>query len=120
MRSCRRSSVCRACRSRTNRARSFAARPSASPTKLPKRSTDRIGPVPHGIGTRAEPRDARQVEQWAKFQEFTPMIPYEVDPSLHPAEPATDTLVDGFSPPPGADAPLAPEPAITTGNPPPV
>ncbi len=27
------------------------------------------------------------------------MIPYEVDPSLHPAEPAPARLDDGFSPP---------------------
>lgn len=29
------------------------------------------------------------------------MIPYEVDPSLHPAEPAPPQLDDGFSPPEG-------------------
>jgi hypothetical protein len=28
------------------------------------------------------------------------MIPYEVDPSLHPAEPVPPQLEDGFSPPP--------------------
>jgi hypothetical protein len=35
------------------------------------------------------------------------MIPYEVDPSLHPAEPAPPQLDDGFSPPmaDGADKP---------------
>jgi hypothetical protein len=27
------------------------------------------------------------------------MIPYEVDPSLHPAQPAPPQLDDGFSPP---------------------
>ena len=27
------------------------------------------------------------------------MIPYEVDPSLHPAEPTPPRLDDGFSPP---------------------
>lgn len=27
------------------------------------------------------------------------MIPYQVDPSLHPAEPAPPQLDDGFSPP---------------------
>lgn len=27
------------------------------------------------------------------------MIPYEVDPSLHTADPAQDSLADGFSPP---------------------
>ena len=27
------------------------------------------------------------------------MIPYQVDPSLHPAEPAPTQLDDGFSPP---------------------
>ncbi|HYF43826.1 MAG TPA: hypothetical protein VEA35_15465 [Ramlibacter sp.] len=27
------------------------------------------------------------------------MIPYDVDPSLHPAEPAPPQLDDGFSPP---------------------
>jgi len=27
------------------------------------------------------------------------MIPYEVDPSLHPARPAPEQLDDGFSPP---------------------
>lgn len=32
------------------------------------------------------------------------MIPYQIDPSLHPAEPAPPQLDDGFSPP-------APEPA---------
>lgn len=38
------------------------------------------------------------------------MIPYEVDPSLHPAEPASPTLDDGFAPP-QATAAEAPEPA---------
>ena len=38
------------------------------------------------------------------------MIPYEVDPSLHPAEPAPPQLDDGFSPP-------APEPSNTTAPP---
>ena len=28
------------------------------------------------------------------------MIPYDLDPSLHTAEPAPKTLDDGFSPPP--------------------
>lgn len=28
------------------------------------------------------------------------MIPYDIDPSLHPAEPAPPQLDDGFSPPP--------------------
>lgn len=34
------------------------------------------------------------------------MIPYDVDPSLHPAEPAPPTLDDGFAPPqaPAAEA----------------
>jgi hypothetical protein len=32
------------------------------------------------------------------------MIPYQVDPSLHPAEPAAQQLDDGFSPPRAADA----------------
>ncbi len=38
------------------------------------------------------------------------MIPYDIDPSLHPAEPAPPQLDDGFSPPPSDeedDAPLA-------------
>lgn len=33
------------------------------------------------------------------------MIPYDIDPSLHPAEPAPDRLDDGFSPPPHDAAP---------------
>jgi hypothetical protein len=28
------------------------------------------------------------------------MIPYQVDPSLHPAQPTAPQLDDGFSPPP--------------------
>ena len=32
------------------------------------------------------------------------MIPYQVDPSLHPAEPAPPQLDDGFSPPRQAQA----------------
>jgi hypothetical protein len=28
------------------------------------------------------------------------MIPYDIDPSLHPAEPTPEKLGDGFSPPP--------------------
>ncbi|WP_167772503.1 hypothetical protein [Ramlibacter henchirensis] len=35
------------------------------------------------------------------------MIPYEVDPSLHPAQPTPPQLDDGFSPPP-ADAEAKP------------
>lgn len=35
------------------------------------------------------------------------MIPYEIDPSLHPAQPAPPQLDDGFSPPP-ADLELKP------------
>lgn len=31
------------------------------------------------------------------------MIPYDIDPSLHPAEPAPPQLDDGFSPPPSDD-----------------
>lgn len=43
------------------------------------------------------------------------MIPYEVDPSLHPAQPAPPQLDDGFSPPqaqtgdPGAPPAAGPE-----------
>jgi hypothetical protein len=33
------------------------------------------------------------------------MIPYEVDPSLHPAQPAPPQLDDGFSPPAAEQAP---------------
>ena len=40
------------------------------------------------------------------------MIPYEVDPSLHPAEPAPPQLDDGFSPP----APDAPAQAVPAGR----
>lgn len=36
------------------------------------------------------------------------MIPYQVDPSLHPAEPAPPRLDDGFSPPHPADAQAKP------------
>ncbi len=42
------------------------------------------------------------------------MIPYEVDPSLHPAEPAPPTLADGFAPPrpvDAADPPVVPHAA---------
>ena len=35
------------------------------------------------------------------------MIPYEVDPSLHPAEPAPPQLDDGFSPPAEPQGPAA-------------
>jgi hypothetical protein len=38
------------------------------------------------------------------------MIPYQVDPSLHPAEPAAPQLDDGFSPPHQAGA--QPRPAV--------
>lgn len=31
------------------------------------------------------------------------MIPYDADPSLHPAQPAPPQLGDGFSPPAGQD-----------------
>ena len=41
------------------------------------------------------------------------MIPYEVDPSLHPAQPAPPQLDDGFSPPgplpPAEGADVAPD-----------
>jgi len=36
------------------------------------------------------------------------MIPYEVDPSLHPAAPAPERLDDGFSPPAEEQAPAVP------------
>ena len=36
------------------------------------------------------------------------MIPYQVDPSLHPAEPAPPQFDDGFSPPPQAHAQAQP------------
>ncbi|HZY19113.1 MAG TPA: hypothetical protein VFE82_11585 [Ramlibacter sp.] len=36
------------------------------------------------------------------------MIPYEVDPSLHPAQPAPAQLDDGCSPPGGTGPALAP------------
>ena len=41
------------------------------------------------------------------------MIPYQVDPSLHPAEPAPAQLDDGCSPPepPAHAKPAQPEPA---------
>ena len=37
------------------------------------------------------------------------MIPYQVDPSLHPAEPAPALLDDGFSPPPHRRAEAEPK-----------
>ena len=40
------------------------------------------------------------------------MIPYEVDPSLHPAEPAQDSLADGFSPRPDAQPAQAQDDAV--------
>ncbi|MGE4239351.1 hypothetical protein [Ramlibacter sp.] len=41
------------------------------------------------------------------------MIPYDIDPSLHNADPAPQTLDDGFAPPPPADdAPAAREEAL--------
>lgn len=39
------------------------------------------------------------------------MIPYEVDPSLHPAQPAPPQLDDGFSPPADAQDKPATAPA---------
>jgi hypothetical protein len=38
------------------------------------------------------------------------MIPYEIDPSLHTAQPAPEQLDDGFSPP-VAEAPVRPDAA---------
>jgi len=38
------------------------------------------------------------------------MIPYQVDPSLHPAEPASPQLDDGFSPPQRAE--VQPKPVV--------
>jgi hypothetical protein len=38
------------------------------------------------------------------------MIPYEIDPSLHSAEPHDVMLDDGFSPPSMATHPVEPEP----------
>ncbi|AEG92158.1 hypothetical protein [Ramlibacter tataouinensis] len=39
------------------------------------------------------------------------MIPYDIDPSLHAAEPAPERLDDGFAPPAAQDEGVAPEPA---------
>jgi hypothetical protein len=49
------------------------------------------------------------------------MIPYEMDPSLHAAEPHEPVLDDGFSPPPPDVAPATPadEPS-TVSTPPPI
>ena len=48
------------------------------------------------------------------------MIPYEVDPSLHPAQPAPPQLDDGFSPPgvEPAGAPAHPQKDAGTLEPP--
>jgi hypothetical protein len=46
------------------------------------------------------------------------MIPYEVDPSLHTAEPEPQQLDDGFSPPPhepGAEGSTPAQPAASAG-----
>lgn len=47
------------------------------------------------------------------------MIPYDVDPSLHPAEPVPQRLDDGYSPPAvyAATHPVEPEPLPPTGDP---
>ena len=45
--------------------------------------------------------------------EVTRMIPYAVDPSLHPAEPAPGQLDDGFSPPSAEAQARAAQPAAT-------
>ena len=46
------------------------------------------------------------------------MIPYEVDPSLHPVQPAPEQLDDGFSPPGVAqdDKPPVPPGALTVNH----
>jgi hypothetical protein len=43
------------------------------------------------------------------------MIPYDLDPSLHSAEPASTTLDDGFSPPQPALAAQDEEPTDAPG-----
>jgi hypothetical protein len=48
------------------------------------------------------------------------MIPYDLDPSLHAAEPEAATLDDGFSPPPHAvvdQRDTAPEPEAVSVDP---
>jgi len=43
------------------------------------------------------------------------MIPYDIDPSLHTAEPEPKRLDDGFSPPPHEGAAAAPQAPATAG-----
>jgi len=48
------------------------------------------------------------------------MIPYDIDPSLHSAEPLPPQLDDGFSPPQGEPAPLSQMGAPPSGIAPPM
>jgi hypothetical protein len=45
------------------------------------------------------------------------MIPYEVDPSLHPGQPAPPQLGDGFSPPQPEAEPKGPVPGEGAAEP---